>query len=94
MGGGGLIYGGFRLIGVKPIESLIAVIAGAIFYEFIHDGLQVGYRPDPYGADFIGDVGVTCIGGILIFTVETLLRLDKRLQLYACNNQIGMRIRL
>jgi len=92
MGKGGLTYSAFRLIGVGKRTALIAVLSGAIAYEMIHDGLGVTKYSDPAGADLVGDVVADCFGGVILCCLEILLRIDKRINLYAYDNQIGIRI--
>lgn len=92
IGMGGLTYTGFRLVGVDKKASLVAVLAVAVAYEFIHDGLGLTKYSDPAGADFVGDVTANSIGGALLACLEILLRIDKRIDLYACENRIGIRI--
>ena len=79
VGKGALTYTGFRLLTAKKEYAVMSVLICAIAYEIIHDGAGLTKHSDPAGADLVGDVVADCFGGVVMYGLEILFRLDKRL---------------
>lgn len=93
MGKGALTYTAARLLKCEPKGALLVAFTGAVMYELM-DGMGIGIDPDPSGADFVGDVCADCLGAVIVCGLEILLRIDKRIDLYAYHKRIGLRIAL
>jgi len=94
MAKGALVYGAGRAIGLNKTQSVLLSAFMAFNYELFHDGLGIGYRSDPSGADFVGDLAADCLGAIIVCGIEVLLRIDKRIDLYAYGGRFGLAISL
>lgn len=88
-------YGAFRLMGIKPVGSLILVGVSAYVHEIIVDGMQNDwlFPCDSRGADFWADPWVTIGGACFGCLLECAFKIINA-RVYIVKKGVGVTIEL